>query len=315
MKFKKALLIGIDEAKLDPVFWKRLDSLVEKRVYLAKDSADIKKELVDTDCLLVAFETKVDKNDVDSAPNLRYIGTLSVACGKVDAEYAKSRDIPVCNLAGYCTDSVAEFILAAILEHIRELETGKKRGRAGNYSEDGLKVTEIKNKVFGILGLGSIGKRVSEIAIGFGADVHYWSRNRKKDFEAKGVKYEEADVLIPKCDFLSLNFAQTEDTEKFLDEGRIAKLKKGVVVINTASMELVDVDALDKRLKNRDMTFILDHSDVMNKEDLKKLSKHTNCIIYPPMAYISKEARIAKQEIFISNMENFLKGTPTNRVN
>ena len=60
---------------------------------------------------------------------------------------------------------------------------------------------------------------------------------------------------------------------------------------------------------------MFDHSDETGLEDLKKLSKHSNCIIYPPMAYITDEARIIKREMFVTNIENFLKGKPTNVVN
>lgn len=163
--------------------------------------------------------------------------------------------------------------------------------------------------------MGRIGSRVAEIALSFGADVRYWSRNRKKEIEQKGIDYEDSDTLIPECDFLSIHFAQTKDTEKFLNEERIRKIKKGAIVINTTPMEMVDIAALERRLREGDITFILDHSDEMNEEDLKKCSKHRNCIIYPPIAYITKEARIAKQEIFIGNIENFLKGSPTNKLN
>ena len=79
-------------------------------------------------------------------------------------------------------------------------------------------------------------------------------------------------------------------------------------------MELVDINALAERLAKGDITFILDHSDEMRKEDLERLSKYQNCIIYPPIAYITAEARIAKQRIFLKNIEGFLKGSPINTV-
>jgi len=80
-------------------------------------------------------------------------------------------------------------------------------------------------------------------------------------------------------------------------------------------MELVDVSALAERLTVGDITFILDHSDETPKEVMAQFSQFKNCIIYPPMAYITAEARIAKQKIFVENIENFLKGSPTNKVN
>ncbi len=315
MEFKKILLIDIGESKLDTATWREIDSLAEQRVNLPKDSPDIKTHLADTDCLLVNFGIKIDKGNVDSAPNLKYIGILATAYGKVDIDHAKSKGIPVCNLAGYSTESVAEFVIAAILEHIRELEAGKIRGREGNYSESGISAIELKGKVFGILGLGSIGSRAAELALGFDADVRYWSRNRKKDFEKRGIKYQDADTLIPECDFLSVNLAQTKDTENFLNRNRIQSIKKEAVVVNTAPMELVDIKTLEMRLADGDMTFILDHSDEMAPEDVKRLSEHKNCIVYPPIAYVSKEARIRKQKLFVENIQNFLKGSPTNKVN
>ncbi len=315
MKFKKILTVGIGEASLDPEFWKKVDSFAEKRVSLPKDSTEIKKHLVDTDCLLTGFGITADKETIDSAQHLKYVGVLATAYGKVDVDYAKKKNIVVCNIPGYSTEAVSEFTIAAILDIIRDLERGRKKATDGDYSGSGFSSIEIKNKVFGILGLGNIGSRVAEIALGFGADVRYWSKSRKKELEAKGIKYEDADTLISKSDFLSLNFAQTKDTENFLNEKRIHNLKKGAVVVNTAPMELVDISALDKRLGNNDITFILDHSDETKQEDLKKLSNHKNCIIYPPIAYSTKEARIAKQEIFVSNIENFLKGSPKNIAN
>ena len=316
MKFTKILTIGIGESSLDADYWKRIETLTDKRVSLSKDSLEIKKQLADTDCLLVnPFVFKVEKDLIDNAPHLKYIGVLATAYAKVDYTYAASKNIVVCNIPGYSTESVAEFVFAIILEHIREIERGKRQAREEKYSEAGFSALEIKDKIFGILGLGRIGGRVAEIALNFGADVRYWSKNRKTEFEKKGIKYEDADTLIPKCDFLSLHFAQTEDTEDFLNEKRIQMLKKGVIVINTAPMELVNIDALEKRLQKGDITFILDHSDEMTAENLKRLSKFNNCIIYPPIAYISQEARIAKQEIFVNNMESFLEGSPINKVN
>jgi len=315
MNFKKILTIGIDKSALDSAYWQRIEASAEKIINLAKNSSEIKDELADADCLLTGFGVIVDKEVIDSAPNLKYVGVLATAYGKVDIAYAKGKGISVCNIPGYATGAVAEFVFAVILDHIRDIERGRKQAKEGNYSEAGFSAIEIKNKVFGILGLGRIGSRVAEIALGFGADVCYWNIERIKEFEAKGVKYENADSLIPKCDFLSLHFAQVKDTENFLNEERIMKIKKGAIVINTAPMELVDIDALEKRLEKGDITFILDHSDEMSQEDIKKLSKFKNCIIYPPIAYVTREARIGKQEIFVGNIENFLKGSPTNQVN
>ncbi len=80
-------------------------------------------------------------------------------------------------------------------------------------------------------------------------------------------------------------------------------------------MELFDFDALVKRLSRRDIMFILDHSDEMTQQQLQILQKHDNCIIYPPIAYLTNEASRLKKQIFADNLKNFLAGHPTNKIN
>jgi len=314
MKFNKMLLVGVDEPKLDPAFWKRIDNLTSKKTYFPKDSSEIKQQLKDTDCLLVNFGVKVDREDIDSAPNLKYIGILATAYSKVDVQYAKTKGIIISNLPGYSTESVAEFTIAAILEKCRDLERGKRQGREGNYSETGFTAIELRGRNFGVIGMGSIGNRVAEIASGFGAKIKYWSKHRKSEIEKKGFTFEEAEKLVSECDFISLNLAQAPETENFLGQKLIPKIKKDAIVVNTAPMELVDLNALETRLAKGDLTFILDHSDEMTEQSLSKLKKYPNCIIYPPIAYVSKEARMAKQEMFVGNAEKFLEGKPQNTV-
>lgn len=316
MKFKKTLIIGINESKLTADYWSLIGNLTQTRIMLSKDSPEISNHIKTADCLLVNFGVKVDKEMIDNAPNLKYIGALATAYNKIDSAYAASKGIAVCNIPDYSTEAVAEFAFAVILEYIRDLERAKKQAREGNYSESTFfHVYEIKGKKFGIVGLGSIGRRVAEIALGFGADVRYWSRTRKPEYEAKGIKYQEAEKLLTECDFISLNLAHTKETEHFLDNKRISKIKKGAVVINLAPMELVDISALANRLEKGDIIFILDHSDELSPEQAKQLAKYKNCIIYPPIAYTTKEATLKKQDVFVGNIENFLRGIQKNKVN
>ncbi|MDO8638282.1 MAG: 2-hydroxyacid dehydrogenase [Candidatus Daviesbacteria bacterium] len=314
MKFKKILLINISEEKLDSFYWKKLKNLAEYIVMLPKDSLQIQKELADTDCVLTGFQIDVGKKEIDAAPNLKYISVLATAYGKIDTDYAKKKKIVVTNIPGYSTESVAELVFAVILENIRDIAKAKERGGRGNYSEAGLKATEIKGKVFAILGLGRIGGRVAEIAKGFGADVRYWSKNRKKESEKLGIKYQDADELITKADIISIHLAESPETKNFLNKKRINSMKPGALVISTVPNEIIDSDALEERLKKKDINFILDHTDELDPKDAKRLSKYENCILYPPIGYISDEARIAKQEIFIENIVSFLNGKPQNVV-
>ncbi|MBI2020403.1 hypothetical protein HYS94_03190 [Candidatus Daviesbacteria bacterium] len=315
MKFKKALVINISEDRLDPIYWEKLNDLAESVVILPKDSPQIQEELADTDCILTGFQVDVGKAEIDAAPNLKYVSTLATAYGKIDTDYAKKKRIVVTNVPGYATESVAELVFALILENIRDIAKAKSRGSKGNYSGVGLRATEIKDKVFAVLGLGMIGGRVAQIAKGFGADVRYWSKHRKKDLEREGIKYQDADQLIQDADIISLHFAETPETKHFLNKKRINSIKHGALIISTVPNEITDLEALEQRLKKEDITFITDHADELDKNDAKRLSKYENCILYPTVGFMSAEARITKQEIFFDNMEAFLKGKPINTVN
>lgn len=163
--------------------------------------------------------------------------------------------------------------------------------------------------------MGRIGSRVAELALAFGANVSYWSRNRNKEFEAKGIKYQDIDKLLVECDFISLHLAFNKETELFLNENRISKIKVGALLLNLAPNELVDLIVLEKRLASSDIVYIMDHADELTLEQAKQLSQYKNFLMYPPIGYTTKEATIKKQEIFVGNVESFLEGLPVNKVN
>lgn len=305
MKFKQILVTGFNKQNLDNEVWKKISNLTDKVVFDFDAGAD---------CLFSRFN-KVDKSLIDSLPNLKYIGLLATGTGTVDLEYAKSKKIVVSNVPGYCTESVAEYVFGLILEKLRDLSRAKQVAACGDFTGDGFSATEIRGKKFGVIGLGKIGRRVAEIAQGFGADVVYWSKNRKKDAEKKGIRYESLNKLITSSDLLSLHALTTKETIGLLNAKRIRSIKKGALVINVSGMELVNLSALEKRLKKGDISFIFDHPDEMDKKDVKKLAIHQSCTVIPPIGYITSEARVNKQAIFTSNLENFLKGKPINTVN
>lgn len=312
MKFKKAVLVKIADTHFDKKYWDQINALVEKKVSLSLDDPKLKDELHDCDCLLLGFQVPVDAAFLNLAPNLKYIGVLATAYGTVDIKAAAKRNIPVCNLGGYSTESVAEFAITAILHEIRDIKEGLKRSESGNYSFDGIRARELKNSNFGVIGLGNIGGRVAELASGFGANVSYWSRNKKDS----PFKYQQLDDLLSSCTFISVNVAETEDTIGLLNKNNLSLIKPDSVLISTVPPTVINTDALVERLSKKDITFIFDHPDEMKKEELSKLKKFENVVIYPPIAFLSDEARIAKQEIFIKNMKEFLEGkTPQNKVN
>jgi len=311
-QFQKIVCINFFGNEFDETYWSELDKLADKRVSV--NESEVIKKHKDADALLVKLGAKVGRDLIDIFPNLKYIGMLGTGYGGIDTKHATSKEITVCNIADYATEGVAEFTFAILLEHIRSITKAKSQASNGNYSDEDFAGKEIKGKKFGIIGLGDIGTRTALLAQAFGAQVSYWSRNRKKEIEAKGILYEELDGLLFHSDIITLNLALNSETEKILDAGQIKAIKPGAIVINPSPMELLDFPSLVARLKKHDITFMLDHSDETSQEQLAELKPLKNCIIYPPIAYLTEEASALKKRIFIDNIRSFLAGIPTNKV-
>lgn len=312
MKLKKLVCLGFSGSELEDSYWKELDDLVENRVLVADESA--LGSNTDADGLLVKLGAKVPKELIDKLPNLKYISMLGTGYGGIDTAYATTKGITVTNIADYATEAVAEFTFGMLIEWYRGIARSLRMAHEGTY-EDDKSGMEIKGKKFGVIGLGHIGRRTAELAKAFGADVSYWSKNRKQDAESDGIKYRELDDLLANSDIITLNLSFNPETEGILNSERIGKIKENAIVINPSPMELIDFDALVTRLKSSDFVFILDHSDEMTEEQLSQLKQMPTCKIYTAIGYLTAEASQLKKRIYVDNLKNYLDGKPTNRVN
>jgi len=308
---KKLLVTNIGKNELNAKHWNQLKKIFETIVFKKTEDDDLIDNVNDAEAIFSKFNP-VDKSLIQNAPDLKYIGVFATGYGKVNLEEASKRNIVVTNVPGYSTESVAEFTIGVLLEHLRELNLAKTQAKTGNYSEDGFSASEIKGKKIGIIGLGQIGTRVAELFKAFGANVNYWSRNKKYlDF----AQYHELGDLMTNSEIISLHITLTTETEGIITESLINKVRKGSIIINTSPIELFDFSALTKRLKKGDLTLIWDHPDEMSEENLKRLTSFSNCVTYPPIGYITDEANEAKKDIFVKNVESFVQGEKINSVN
>ena len=120
---------------------------------------------------------------------------------------------------------------------------------------------------------------------------------------------------MSESDFISLNTVFNKETEGIINKDKISLLKRNCVFINLAPPKLIDQEAMLEKAAKREITFIFDNSDDIELSLAKRFLKTKNCIVYPPVAFRTKEANTARWETFVSNIENFLKGKPQNVVN
>lgn len=315
MKFKKIVLLDFEKGTLGKEYLDRLAKITNAVEIVGPDDKQRLEKIKDADALLVRIFTKVDKEIINHCKYLKYVSAYSTAFNEIDAEYAAQKGIVVTNVPGYSTEAVAEFFFAELLAHIRELEKAKKQAKKGDYSFDKFLVWELKDKTLGIIGLGAIGKRVAEIGLGFGMKVIYWSRNRKKDYERRGIKYVSVSKLLKTSDIIGLHLALNEETKGFLNKQRLAKIKPGAILASPSPLKLIDLNALIKLLEAGRLHFIADSFDEVDEKIRSKFKPLKNCTMYPPVAFRTREALKTKDEIYIDNIVSFSKGKIKNRVN
>ncbi len=149
-----------------------------------------------------------------------------------------------------------------------------------------------------MVGLGSIGRRVAQLAAGLGAHVSYWSRNRHDE---AGHEYRELQTLLARADFVSINLPLNEQTRGLLDAELIGSVKPGAVLVSAAPLELVDLEALHARLAAGDgVRAVFNHA---LPPDLERF-RDTPGFVTPPLVYLTPEAHGLMQELLVERLES-----------
>jgi D-3-phosphoglycerate dehydrogenase / 2-oxoglutarate reductase len=167
------------------------------------------------------------------------------ASSYMDVPALQARGITVHTIKGYGDRAVAEHTIALMFACARGLARMDRAVRAGTWGP--LEGVQLAGKTLGVIGLGGIGSEIARIARGIGMDVIAWNRTRRPDAP---VPLVELDELLARADVISLNLALTDHTRGIIDGRRIAQMKRGVILINTARGALVDETTLIKAVRS-----------------------------------------------------------------
>ncbi len=188
---------------------------------------------------------------MDAAPRLRLIQKIGVGVNTIDLEAARARGIAVCNLPGTNARAVAEQTLLLMLAALRRLPQFDAATRAGRgwsldpAMQDGL--GELGGRTVGLVGYGDIPRVLAPVLVALGCRVLYTARSERPD----GIgTFVTLDTLLAQSDVVSLHIPLSEETTNLIDAGRIARMKRGAVLVNTARGGLVDQTALAEALQS-----------------------------------------------------------------
>jgi len=287
------------------VYTKNRDALaMEKLLSMAKGAEVVG---VDPDPL-GGFEKAKEKltKIMESLPNLKGVCLSTTSFGWADLEWCKKHKVSVSNIPGYSKESVAEQAIAFLLGASKRIFVSDRRTQKGKYRLD--RGHELKGKTLGIIGLGSIGKRTAELAQGIGMNVIAYNRTHKK---MKGVKMVSLNQLYKKSDAISLHATHEVANDNMIGKAELAKMKKGVIIVNTVDRELVNEKAMAQALKSGQVdTYVYEGEDLIHTP----LGKIENAIGFRGFAWFTKEALENLNRIWIENLTKLAKGKAQNRV-
>jgi D-3-phosphoglycerate dehydrogenase len=208
-------------------------------------------DLAEADAILVRSATKVDARLMDAAPKLRIIARAGTGVDNVDVAAASSRGILVVNAPGANSISVAEHACALMLALARSVPAADHAMKSAKWEKKRFLGTELRGKTLGIAGLGRIGQEVALRARAFGMRIVAHDPYISSELAAGlGVELMSLDDICANADYLTLHLPSTAETRHLFDDGRFARCKAGIRLINTARGELVDELALRRAIES-----------------------------------------------------------------
>jgi len=267
-------------------------------------------------------KTPLPKGVLSKTPSVKYIGVLATGYNVVDVNAAKEFGIVVTNIPAYGTTAVAQYTIALLLElchHIGEHSRSVLNGdwtKSHDWCYWNYPLIELAGKTMGLVGFGRIGQATAKIAQALGLSILVYDTNQKKELENDSLKYVGLDELLSKSDIVSLHCPLFDSTKGIINKDNIAKMKDGVMIINTSRGPLVVEEDLRVALDSGKVAGAA--VDVVSSEPIaadNPLLKAKNCIITPHIAWAPKESRIRLMNIAVENLAAFINKTPINIVN
>jgi D-lactate dehydrogenase len=290
----------------------------------------------DAPLVSVFIHSHLDAALLAALPALRLVATRSTGYDHIDLAACRARGVLVCNVPTYGENTVAEHTFGLILALSRRIHQAYLRTLRGDFSLQGLRGIDLKGRTLGVIGTGHIGLHVIRIGRGFGMRVlAHDVREQPLLAEVLGFTYVPLDTLLSESDVVTLHVPYTPATHHLLDRERLARMKRGSLLINTARGGVVDTDALlwalDEGILAGAGLDVLEGEELLAEErqllrspvapeQLQAairghlLLRRDNVVITPHIAFNSEEALRRILDTTVANLRAYLRGAPINVV-
>jgi glyoxylate reductase len=246
---------------------------------------------------------------LDLLPRLRIVANFGVGYDRIDVAACAARGVVVTNTPGVLDDATADLTFALILATRRQVVEGDRLIRSGSWNgswSEGRLADDVTGATLGILGLGRIGSAVARRARGFDLRVLYTQRRR---IETELGEFRELDALLEEADVLTIHAPLTSETLGLLDARRLALLRDGACLVNTARGEIVDEQALVGELVSGRIRAGLDvfaHEPAVPHE----LLELPNVVLTPHLGSATRQTREAMTRLVVDNLLAVERGEP-----
>ena len=289
------------------------DALGEVVKYGFSTLEEIPERVKDADVLIVN-KIAINEQTIGTAKNLKLVCVTATGTNNLDKEYLKKRGIAWRNVAGYSTESVTQHTFALLfylLEKIRYYDDYVKNEKYINdtvFTHFAEHFNEVNGKTWGIIGLGTIGRRVADIAKAFGARVIYYSASGSPAQE--GYEQVDFETLLTTSDIVSVHAPLNEYTKDLMDKEAFAKMKKTAIFLNLGRGPIVVEQDLYEALETGEIAAagldVLCEEPMSETNPLAKIKDSKKLIITPHIAWASVEARNRLMQIIVEQIREFL---------
>lgn len=291
--FLDAITIGKD-ISLQPI-----NSLGDLKLYDTTKPEEVDERIADCDVVIVN-KVEIRKNNIEQAKNLKLICVAATGVNNVDVDYATSKNIPVKNVAGYSTESVAQVTIMHLLNLVGHGIYFNNFVKSGEYSSRGVFTDvstpfyELKGRKLGIVAMGNIGRRVAQIATVFGMEVSYYSTSGTShctDYPSVSL-----ETLLSESDIISIHAPLNERTKNLITYNKLKSAKRSSYLINVGRGGIVNeadlVNALNDGLIAGAAIDVFEREPIpIDSPFLKGLKDPSKLILSPHIAWTSFQAR------------------------
>ena len=290
-------LNNIFEIKFDEKLWEKKEELNEI--------------IKDYDGLIVRNKTQVSKQILSNAKNLKFIGRLGVGLDNIDTEFCKIKNIHVQPATGMNADSVAEYVVSSSMSLIKKIPILHNGTVKGNWPRTTIKSAEINGKCIGVVGFGTIGRKVANYSLKNGLNVlAYDPYIEELGDNEKDYRLSSLEVIFQNADIVSLHLPLTEETKNLINKSSFSKMQKQPIIINTSRGGVVNEnDLIEAYNQNLISGFALDvfENEPITNDLYEKIKPDMNCILTPHISGVTTESNIRVSNFIVKKTIEFFK--------